>query len=175
MTPTQAIPACMPLVVDAFATFPTNTLGGVTSDDGTMSCFTTAPRNGGMGLNVCPRSTSSYWYETGMCTRGVGNAIAGGWAGLSFNFVNSGWDSVAPASFAINLQTGVNNMGCTGTKNSYYSLSTRSGLVRIPFSMFPGANLNNIVAISFEGLGPAQTNGAVTTPYSFGPISFYCL
>jgi hypothetical protein len=101
--------------------------------------------------------------------------VSNGWTGLSFAFTNSGWDSVGPSSFQINLQTGVSNTSCTTKKDSYFTVSASSGIVSIPFTAFSGANLYNIMSISFEGLGPARTSsGGSVAPYAFGPISFVC-
>jgi hypothetical protein len=141
----------------------------------------TAVVNGAAQLQFVPVNRASYWYETGFCPAHKNNAILNRWKGIKYTFVNSAWPLhyPVPSTYQVNLQTGstTNERDCSMTlkTNNYYTVNSALTSVSIPFTAFPKANLRNILSISFEGFGPAHTSpGGSTTPYRFGPISFYC-
>ena len=164
----RVLSACTPLILDDFSNASKNLLGGYVGDDGTMNKFTIANKL----RTVNTKSSASYFYESGICTGGKQDAKVNGWSAIQFS-VNPG---TASGSLAVNLQTG-STTGCSASRLNSYVYTGSLGIaipagqtttVVIPFSSFTGANLKNLLSLSFEGIAP--TNADVI----FGPITFLC-
>ena len=167
---TSAFAATCPAVIDDFAKPNANLLGNYVSDDGSMKSIQWNAKT----LIVSPKSSGSYFYETGFCGKRNQDAIAQTWTGIQLKVKSS----KANGDFLVNLQTGI-GAGCNAKiQNNYLRVSTILGAklaaaqattITIPLERFgKTANLNNILAVSFEDFQ------AVDAIFTFSLMTFTC-
>ncbi|KAJ1327462.1 peptidoglycan-N-acetylglucosamine deacetylase [Microdochium nivale] len=147
------------LLIDNFATFSSNklnSLGSFTSDDGSMTSISASANT----LTFNPKA-SSYFYETMPCQAASTNR----YTALQFSVT-----APKDATFMIELQS---KAACSDAayKSVYFTVTGMTGskqTVTIPFSSFPGANLNGITGFVWSGFSKTGAQ------YQLSNVNFVC-
>lgn len=133
-----------------------NSLGSWTSDDGSMTSISGSDGK----LTLVPGS--GYFYETFSCQE----ASTDGYTGIQFDI-----SGPSGSSMVVELQT---RSSCSANSySSYYhsvtGIHSSTQTINIPFTSWPGANLDAITAIVWEGFSDP------TGTYVIENIKFVCM
>ncbi|KAJ3270214.1 hypothetical protein HDV01_007673 [Terramyces sp. JEL0728] len=135
-----------PQVINNFQNFPTsNSVGGHSSSDNTMSTMTATPANS--SLTLVGIGSGSYYFESGFCS-----------LNQTYTYFTMGVvPTAANTSFFINFKT---SASCDGMRTNNY-VNTNATLIpnqvnTISFAL-PSAVDSNLVAVTIENLQPYQS------------------